>query len=349
MPTLTSIPEPGNIGHLEETTFPHDGFIGPHKIGDNIWIVRRLFSLGAGQRQGLSYEGLRGRLLTLLGKSPLEHPALNNSSTCANESTCDQLAEEREKIEDICAGEFTPFPLDSTMTITRNKAGQLTLHSVVPCDPALLRKVEILGQVSLLLVPNLQHWLFLQEWLQHFPQADVGLVESACKEDLLQKMEFLKHHAGSVFYLRKGDEPQIVKQGLTGVKLEGAPLALNEFLFYHKESKTLLASDSFYGGYTDDEVPSWFARLWFKLNKYGSFRAARLPIYRTTRVLTHGDETVLLKCVRDMLAAWDIGQITFSHGTSPFNAERVKGSGHSVGDMYMECWRTGLAAAKALV
>ena len=30
--------------------------------------------------------------------------------------------------------------------------------------------------------------------------------------------------------------------------LQGAPLSLNEFLFYHGASSTLVASDSFYGG-----------------------------------------------------------------------------------------------------
>ena len=57
-------------------------------------------------------------------------------------------------------------------------------------------------------------------------------------------------------------------------------LSLNEFLFYHGASSTLVASDSFYGGYQKDETPTWFARLWFKLTRGGSFRTTRLPIYR---------------------------------------------------------------------
>ena len=344
MPSLASIPTPGNLGPIEDSTVPKDGFIGPQKIGENIWIVRRLFSLGAGQRQGLAYEGLRARLLGLLGDSPLQHSALAHKN---NESTDDQICEEREKVSELCAGENAPFPLDTTMTIVR-KDGRLTLHSVVPCDPDLLSRIRQLGTVSLLLVPNLQHWLFLQEWLQHFPTAAVGLVQSACNEDLWEKMPFLKSHKGQVFKLQTGEESQLTEHGLTGQALAGAPLALNEFLFHHTDSNTLLASDSFYGGYSNDETPTWFARLWFKLNKYGSFRAPRLPIYRTSRVLTHGDQTKLMKSVNHMLDAWDVDQITFSHGTSPFDAARLKGSGldcKSVGDAYKTCWRAGLAAA----
>ena len=69
--------------------------------------------------------------------------------------------------------------------------------------------------------------------------------------------------------------------------LEGAPLNMNEFLFFHRPSSTLIASDAFYGGHTDPET-TWFQRLWFKLTKAGSFRACRLPVYRTVRVKTDG-------------------------------------------------------------
>lgn len=347
MPVTNSIPQPGNLGSIQKSTVPKESYIGPQKIGENIWIVRRLFSLGAGQKQGLAYEGLKGRMLGLLGDSPLEHSSLTPNQS--NESTAAQLLEEREKVSNLMAGESTPFPLDTTMTIVR-KDGMLTLHSVVPCDPTLLAKVNKLGTVSLLLVPNLQHWLFLQEWLQHFPSADVGLVRAACDEDLWEKMAFLKVHQGTVFELKTGHERQLIDHGITGHHLEGAPLALNEFLFHHTESSTLLASDSFYGGYPDDETPTWFARLWFKLTKSGSFRAPRLPIYRTSRVISHGDRAKLIKSVNYMLEAWDVNQITFSHGTSPFNQERLDSSGlkcANVGDAYLTLWRTGLAAVSS--
>ena len=60
----------------------------------------------------------------------------------------------------------------------------------------------------------------------------------------------------------------------------GAPLNMNEFLLLHLPSKTLIASDGFYGGYGQAETPSWFCRVWFKLMKQESFRNMSLPIYR---------------------------------------------------------------------
>ena len=286
MPEISRIPSAGSLGAIADSCVPKNGFLGPKKIGESVWIVRKLFSLGADQHEGLAYKGLRSRLLGLLGDQPLNHPALDREK---GESTPEQITEERRRVADLVSGEFNPFPLDSTMTIVRTE-GRLVLHSVVPLDPELLSAVRSLGEVSLILVPNLQHWLFLEEWLAEFPNASVGVVPSACDEDLLEKMKFLQTHQGEVLDLDNGLEDALVDHGLVGHHLEGAPLSLNEYLFFHAASGTLLASDSFYGGYSDAETPTWFARLWFKLTKSGSFRAARLPIYRTSRVLSHGNQ-----------------------------------------------------------
>jgi len=350
------IPERGSLGPIRKSSVPSKGFLGPIKIGEDVWIVRKLFSLGAGQTDGLTWLGLRDRVLGMLGENPLSHPAL---STKRNESTKEQLMEELTRVVDLLYGEAVPFPLDSTMTIIR-KNGMLTLHSVVPLDDELLKEVNKLGKVSLLLAPNLQHWLFLESWVKAFPQVDIGLVPGAFDEDLQEKMKFLEDHQGQVFLLKENLEQEEIKNlsyktGLHGKLLKGAPLSLNEFLFFHPVSGTLIASDSFYGGYADAETPTWFARLWFKLTKSGSFRAARLPIYRTSRVLSHGDQEQLMESAKEILEEWDVDQITFAHGTSPFNKERKVEAlgGHtvptesSVSDVYLDCWRLGLRSVKA--
>ena len=36
-----------------------DGFHGPTQVGNGLYIVRRLFSLGAGQTSGLAWQGLK--------------------------------------------------------------------------------------------------------------------------------------------------------------------------------------------------------------------------------------------------------------------------------------------------
>jgi len=95
---------------------------------------------------------------------------------------------------------------------------------------------------------------------------------------------------------------------------------MNEFVFYHRPSATLVVSDAFYGGHIQAET-TWFQRLWFKLTKGGSFKACRLPVYRTIRVKTDGSVKALLQCVDTMVEEWDFKQIVFSHGTNPYNKE----------------------------
>ena len=91
--------------------------------------------------------------------------------------------------------------------------------------------------------------------------------------------------------------PKDLKQRHWFRLLEGAPLSLNEMLFFHRPSGSLIASDSFYGGYAAGETPTWFTRFWFKLTKGGSFRGHRLPVYRTARAVSHGEPIKLLKCI----------------------------------------------------
>ena len=272
----------------------------------------------------------------------MNHPSLDMRN---NESTMEQLKEERSRVRDIADGMTIPFPLDSTMTIVR-KDGNLALHSVVPLDRYLLAEIQKLGNVALFLAPNLQHWLFLNDWLNEFPNASVGLVPSAFDEDLNTNIPRLGEHHGHVVQLKTGTEAELENFGLVGKLLEGAPLSLNEYLFFHKSSGTLIASDSFYGGYAHSETPTWFARLWFKLTKAGSFRAVRLPIYRTSRVLSHGDKYKLLSCACAFISDCQVKQITFAHGTSPFNQQRMDEMGianSNPGQVYLDCWLMGLA------
>ena len=90
---------------------------------------------------------------------------------------------------------------------------------------------------------------------------------------------------------------------------------MNEYLFYHLPSKTLIASDGYYGGYTTSAQPDWFGRVWFKCTK-GTFKEAKLPIYRTARILTHGDIDMLMTCAKKLTEKWDFNCIIHAHGTN---------------------------------
>jgi hypothetical protein len=142
---------------------------------------------------------------------------------------------------------------------------------------------------------------------------------------------------------------------LEGRLLSGAALMMNEFVFFHPPSKTLICADSFYGGYEVAEKPSWFARIWFKLTKRGSFRSARLPIYRTSRVPSHGSVDELINCSTKLCKDWAFEQIVGAHGSSAFTAARLDNANRineslkdwtgasTVRALFLECWTEGLA------
>ena len=101
----------------------------------------------------------------------------------------------------------------------------------------------------------------------------------------------------------------------------GAPLMLNEIVFFHTKSSTLIVADAFYSGHCcthygqtnpkpenqsnlekKSEVmpPNAFTRIWFKMTK-DHWCSPQLPSYRTTRVLSNGNPEVLLSCIKSII------------------------------------------------
>lgn len=204
------------------------------------------------------------------------------------ESTQEQIEEEKKNVKTVETGQHKDFPLDTTMTVIRVDGGKLLLHSPVPFDGSLHTKIQDLGQVIGIIAPNLQHWVFLKEWAKYYPDATVYHTPAALGESLPAKLK--KYVDSSQLQdLRKCEQ---IHPDLQHCLLEGAPLMLNETLFFHRPSRTLIAADSFYGGYSEDDPNlTWFSRIWFKITK-GAWSSSRLPIYRTSRVKSHGDTEV---------------------------------------------------------
>lgn len=92
-------------------------------------------------------------------------------------------------VKELLSGNDIPFPLDTTMTVgTLNDEGHLFLHSPIPLSQPLLAEVKSLGQVTHIIAPNLQHWLFVEEWFDAFPNAQIYTCQPALNEDVRQKL-----------------------------------------------------------------------------------------------------------------------------------------------------------------
>lgn len=138
-------------------------------------------------------------------------------------------------------------------------------HSPIPFDHALAQEISKLGEVTGLIAPNLNHFLFLADWAEHFKSARVYCTPAAAGTSLAEK---LRDRVASERLVDLGSSENTF-EGLEQRLLEGAPVNLNETIFLHRPSETLITSDTFYGGYNpEDPHLSWFCRvrgLWLKL------------------------------------------------------------------------------------
>jgi hypothetical protein len=124
------------------------------------------------------------------------------------------------------------FHLDTRMSAVLIAPGKLALISPIPIDDALAAQLATLGQVEILIAPNLLHHLYLADACRRYPRARV-LGPPA----LRAKRPDLTLHA--TLDQRLPDE---LSAALDVVRIDGAPKA-DEFAFFHRASRTLIVTD----------------------------------------------------------------------------------------------------------
>jgi hypothetical protein len=147
-----------------------------------------------------------------------------------------------------CANTFQPIPgavLPARMFVVRLADG-LWIHSPIKLDDALAAEIEALGPVRHLVAPNCFHHLHMGPASERWPQARVHAPPA-----LRAKRPELRIDVD----LRDGDHPW--GDAFEQVEIAGAP-ALDEFVFLHKPSKTLIVCDLVFNVH---ESPSFMTKL----------------------------------------------------------------------------------------
>lgn len=127
---------------------------------------------------------------------------------------------------------FFGVEIGARMTIVRLPQGKLLLHSPVSATPDLVREVGTLGSVDYLIAPNRFHHLYVAEWAAACPEARAFLAPGLAEKrpDLASSMQLT-------------DDPDPGWAGsLDQILVEGLPL-MNEVVFFHRPSRTLIATD----------------------------------------------------------------------------------------------------------
>lgn len=179
-----------------------------------------------------------------------------------------------------------------TRTTILRSADQLVLISPGPFSEEDFESVEELGEVGTLAAPNLMHHLFMDRAVARYPSARVLLAPG-----LDEKRPDLK--CDEVLSLNTRLE------GLEHVFLEGMP-RLNECVFYHGTSRTLILTDlAFNFVEHDHRLTRWFLTLNRAYRRFGPSRLLRHLFLRDAASLRTGLEKVL---------EWPFERIVVAHG-----------------------------------
>ncbi|MCH8130974.1 MAG: DUF4336 domain-containing protein [Myxococcales bacterium] len=184
--------------------------------------------------------------------------------------------------------------IGTRMTVIRLEDGSLFLHSPVEIDKETRAELEELGTVRYVVAPNKFHHLFIGAYRAVYPEARLiaapGLPEK--RKDIAFDEEL-------------GPEPPAVWAGQIDQELFGGAPYVNETLFYHRKSKTLLATDMLMNHVENDSL---ITRLWLRtMGLHKGFASSRLM-----KTLTRDREAA--RASRDRILAWDVERVTVTHG-----------------------------------
>ncbi len=127
---------------------------------------------------------------------------------------------------------FMGLELNTRMSLCRLSGGALALISPVPLDDIIRASVENLGDVRLIIAPNLLHHLYLDAWMEAYPEA-----QSYAPQGLAKKRPEL-----NFTHTLDARAPAWIDEALCSIPITGMP-KLNESLFVHQPSRTLIATD----------------------------------------------------------------------------------------------------------
>ncbi len=146
---------------------------------------------------------------------------------------------------------FGGLEVGTRMTVVRLPGPRMLLHSPIAASEALLREVQTLGPVSYLIAPNRLHHLFVGEWKEACPEAEIHAAPG---------LESKRPDLTIDGVLGEAPDPGWAEE-LDQTLLHGFPFA-NEVVFFHRPSATLIASDLAFNIGHQSPLPT---RLFFRL------------------------------------------------------------------------------------
>lgn len=191
------------------------------------------------------------------------------------------------------------------MTLIKTTQG-LLIHSPVNLDDAEINEINTIGKVTHIVAPNLFHHMYFAQCAEIFPDATCW-----APQGLAQKTSYLPAHK-----ILDATKPIFNKDELRQLEMNGHKL--NETIFFHPASATLITADFIYNYRAEQHTAE---KLFFRL--LNCYDKVAVPFYHSMSIT---DKPIFSQSLTDIYNL-PIKRIIMSHGRiieSPQAAEQFK-------------------------
>lgn len=180
------------------------------------------------------------------------------------------------------------------MTVIRLANGSLFLHSPILLDPETRAALDEIGAVREIVAPSKAHHLFVGEYLKAYPEAKLhGAPDLSSKRKDLTFTSIL------------GDEADPDWQGQIEHHLFGGTPFLNEIVFYHPATHTLIFTDLVFNVSRQDAAQA-------RVFNWISGAAGHFGPHRLVRRAITDHEAARVSVAR--ILQWDFDRVIVTHG-----------------------------------
>ncbi|MBR8837519.1 MAG: DUF4336 domain-containing protein [Stigonema ocellatum SAG 48.90 = DSM 106950] len=188
------------------------------------------------------------------------------------------------------------------MTVIRLPTNELIVISPIRTDSTTIHQLNEIGNVAYIIAPNLYHHLFVSDFKAIYPEAQLWIAPGLdSKKPLLSADRVITNDRGKI----TEQLDYLLFDGFKVLDLSG-PSILNEFVFFHKSSRTLILTDTAF--HFNDSFPLK-TRLAAKL--FGVYDQLIPSVLE--KVATREKEKV--KNSVQKILCWDFNRVIMAHGS----------------------------------
>ena len=190
------------------------------------------------------------------------------------------------------------------MTIIRLSNNELLMISPIKLTEEITAKVDRLGKVKHLVLPNLFHYLFVHQWQEKYPESiTYGVSGLKKKRPELTIDKFIDNEQNQSFWTNELDYSPFT--GMNTLIPSGIS-PLGEYVFYHHSTRTLVLTDTaFYFDETFSQTTQIIARLIGSYKKLQPSIIEKLVSYKNKQQINDALQKIL---------TWDFDRVIIAHG-----------------------------------